>query len=93
MLWIVSLPFYAWYNILGFNSFQAENLSMVSALFLSSFIIIRIYSHCTNNRNLPLNPDLFSDYDPFVVKHLFKGPRKGSSPIIFKAMLLDFSSI
>ena len=90
MLYIVSLPFYAWYNILGFTTFQAENLSMVSALFLSSFIIIRVYSHCTNNRNLPFNSEFFSDYDPFVVKHLFKMPKEASAPLIFKAMLLDF---
>ncbi|MEC8076960.1 MAG: hypothetical protein VX118_02960, partial [Candidatus Thermoplasmatota archaeon] len=50
ILSIISQPIYVWYNILGFTTFQAENLAAASTLGLSMFVTIRIYSHCTNNR-------------------------------------------
>ena len=90
LLNIVWLPIYAWYNVLGFTTFQSEHLASISTLSLSFFVVIRIYSHCTNNRNLPFNSNIFSDYDNYVTKHLFKLPKINSLPIILKALLLDF---
>ena len=90
LLSIVQLPIYAWYNILGFTTFQSEHLASISILSLSFFIVIRIYSHCTNNRNLPFNSNIFSDYDGYVTKHLFKLPKINSLPITLKALLLNF---
>ena len=58
---------------------------------LSYFLIIRVYSHCTNNRNLDINSDTLSDYDPYVVDHLFRIPRELKSyTLTSKALLLDF---
>jgi len=90
LLSIVQLPIYAWYNVLGFTTFQSEHLASISTLSLSFFVVIRIYSHCTNNRNLPFNSNIFSDYDGYVTKHLFKLPKINSLPITLKALLLDF---
>ena len=90
LLSIVWFPIYAWYNILGFTTFQSEHLAYISTLSLSFFVVIRIYSHCTNNRNLPFNSNIFSDYDRYVTKHLFKLPKINSLPITLKALLLDF---
>ncbi len=90
LLSIVQLPIYAWYNVLGFTTFQSEHLASISTLSLSFFVVIRIYSHCTNNRNLPFNSNIFSDYDSYVTKHLFKLPKINSLPITLKALLLDF---
>jgi membrane protease YdiL (CAAX protease family) len=90
LLSIVQLPIYAWYNVLGFTTFQSEHLASISTLSLSFFVVIRIYSHCTNNRNLPFNSNIFSDYDDYVTKHLFKLPKINSLPITLKALLLDF---
>ena len=90
LLNIVWVPIYAWYNILGFTTFQSEHLASISTLSLSFFIVIRVYSHCTNNRNLSFNSNIFSDYDSYVTKHLFKLPKINSLPITLKALLLDF---
>jgi membrane protease YdiL (CAAX protease family) len=87
---IVWLPIYAWYNILGFTTFQAQNMASASTLGLSFFITARIYSHCANNRSLPINSEMFSDYDNYAIRHLFKLPRKGSIAITGKAMFLNF---
>ncbi len=87
---LITLPFYIWYQIIGFTDFQADNLSSVSGLFLSFFIIIRVYSHCTNNRSLPINTDALSDYDNYVARHLFIQPKKGSLLITSKGLLFDF---
>jgi membrane protease YdiL (CAAX protease family) len=87
---LVTWPFYVWYKLLGLSEFQSYNLSSVSGLFLSFFIIIRIYSHCTNNRTLPINSEVLSDYDNYVVQHLFILPKKGSLSVTAKGMLLDF---
>ena len=81
ILSIISQPIYVWYNILGFTTFQAENMAAASTLGLSMFVTIRIYSHCTNNRTLPINSEIFSDYDTYTLKHLFQIPRKGSFTI------------
>ena len=78
ILGIISQPIYVWYNILGFTAFQAENMAAASALFLSMFVTIRIYSHCTNNRTLPINSEIFSDYDAYTLRHLFQIPHRGS---------------
>ena len=90
ILGIVIQPIYVWYNILGFTTFQAENMAAASTLGLSMFITIRIYSHCTNNRTLPINAEIFSDYDTYTLKHLFQAPRRGSFTLTGKALFLDF---
>ena len=90
ILSIVSQPIYVWYNILGFTTFQAENMAAASTLGLSMFLTIRIYSHCTNNRTLPINSDIFSDYDTYTLRHLFQMPRRGSFSLTGKALFLDF---
>ena len=74
ILSIISQPIYVWYNILGFTTFQAENMAAASTLGLSMFVTIRIYSHCTNNRTLPINSEIFSDYDTYTLNHLFQAP-------------------
>jgi len=91
IMWdIVSWPFMIWFNF-WFSIEDASNLSKVCSLLLSYFIIIRIYSHCTNNRNLPINSDMLSDYDPYVIKHLFRIPNDKDSAInTSKALLFDF---
>ena len=65
-------------------------MAAASTLGLSMFITIRIYSHCTNNRTLPINSDIFSDYDTYTLRHLFQIPRKGSFSLTSKALFLDF---
>tara|TARA_S200000501_G_scaffold353731_1_gene373771 strand:+ start:667 stop:1869 length:1203 start_codon:yes stop_codon:yes gene_type:complete len=90
-LWnIVSWPFVIWFSF-WFESNDALNLSRVFSLLLAYYIIIRIYSHCTNHRNLPITSELFSDYDPYVVKHLFRMPTDLSSwKLTGRAILFDF---
>jgi len=90
ILGIISQPIYVWYNILGFTAFQAENMAAASALFLSMFVTIRIYSHCTNNRTLPINSEIFSDYDAYTLRHLFQIPHRGSFSLTSRALFLDF---
>ena len=87
---IVWLPIYAWYNIIGFTPFQAENMASASTLGLSMFLTIRIYSHCTNNRSFPINSEIFSDYDTYSLRHLFQLPRTGSFSLTTRALFLDF---
>ena len=91
IMWdIVSWPFMIWFSF-WFSTEDASNLSRVCSLLLSYFIIIRIYSHCTNNRNLPINSDMLADYDPYVVKHLFRLPNNLDSVVITsRALLFDF---
>lgn len=91
IMWdIISWPFMIWFSF-WFSIDEAINLSRVCSLLLSYFIIIRIYSHCTNNRNLPINSDMLADYDPYIVKHLFRIPNnKDSIVITSKALLFDF---
>ena len=91
IMWdIVSWPFMIWFSF-WFSMDDAINLSRVCSLLLSYFIIIRIYSHCTNNRNLPINSDILADYDPYIVKHLFRIPNNKDSVVITsKALLFDF---
>lgn len=90
ILSIISQPIYVWYNILGFTTFQAENMAAASTLGLSMFVTIRIYSHCTNNRTLPINSEIFSDYDTYTLNHLFQAPRRGSFTLTTRALFLDF---
>ena len=90
ILEIVWLPIYTWYNILGFTSFQAWNMASASTLGLSMFLTIRIYSHCTNNRTLPINSEIFSDYDTYTLRHLFQMPRKGSFTLTIRSLFLQF---
>ncbi|MDC0243549.1 CPBP family intramembrane metalloprotease [Marine Group III euryarchaeote] len=90
ILGIVSQPIYVWYNILGFTTFQAENMAAASTLGLSMFLTIRIYSHCTNNRTLPINSEIFSDYDTYTLRHLFQMPRRGSFSLTTKSLFLQF---
>ena len=91
IMWdIVSWPFMIWFSF-WFSMDDAINLSRVCSLLLSYFIIIRIYSHCTNNRNLPINSDMLADYDSYIVKHLFRIPNNKDSVVITsKALLFDF---
>ena len=87
----VTWPFFYWYQIIGFSELDADIFSSMSGLFLSYFLIIRFYSHCTNNRNLPINSEMFSDYDSYAVKHLFKIPNALESyTLTLKALLLNF---
>ena len=95
-IWIVfwdiaTLPFQFWCLMLGFSQTDTYLISSIMGLFLSYFIIIRLYSHCTNNRNLPINSDMMSDFDNYTVKHLFRLPREqGTIGLTLKALLLDF---
>jgi len=87
----VTWPFFYWYQMVGFSETDAEIFSRISGLILSYFLIIRVYSHCTNNKNLTINSDMLSDYDPYVVDHLFSVPRELKSyTLTSKALLLDF---
>ena len=90
ILSVISQPIYVWYNILGFTPFQAENMAAASTLGLSMFLTIRIYSHCTNNRTLPINSEIFSDYDTYTLRYLFQIPRRGSFSLTSRALFLDF---
>ena len=90
ILEIVWLPIYTWYNILGFTPFQAWNMASASTLGLSMFLTIRIYSHCTNNRTLPINSEIFSDYDTYTLRHLFQMPRRGSFTLTIRSLFLQF---
>ena len=90
ILEIVWLPIYTWYNILGFTPFQAWNMASASTLGLSMFLTIRIYSHCTNNRTLPINSEVFSDYDTYTLRHLFQMPRRGSFTLTIRSLFLQF---
>ena len=87
----VTWPFFYWYQMIGFSETDADIFRKISGLILSYFLIIRVYSHCTNNRNLDINSDTLSDYDPYVVDHLFSIPRELKSyTLTSKALLLDF---
>ena len=92
---ILPVIFGIWYSILGFSNRNFDDdafvLGSISALFLSYFLLIRLYSHCTNERKIPLNTGIMSDYDPYVVSHLFQNPKdKSTFSITSKALLLDF---
>ena len=91
VMWdIISWPFQIWFS-LWFTWTDAVYLSHICSLILSYFIIIRIYSHCTNNRNLPINSEMISDFDDYVVMHLFRLPIDYASfKLTFKALLFDF---
>ena len=87
---IVSWPFLIWFSF-WFSYDDALNLSRICSLILSYFIIIRIYSHCTNNRNLPINSDMMSDFDDYAVSHLFRLPTDKDSVVLTgRALLIDF---
>ena len=87
---ILPIIFGIWYSIIGFSN-DAFVLGSISALFLSYFLLIRLYSHCTNERKIPLNTGIMSDYDPYVVSHLFQNPKgKSTFSVTSKALLLDF---
>ena len=92
---ILPIIFGIWYSILGFSNQNFDDdafvLGSISALFLSYFLLIRLYSHCTNERKIPLNTGIMSDYDPYVVSHLFQNPKgKSTFSVTSKALLLDF---
>ena len=88
---ILPVIFGIWYSIFGFFDDDAFALGSISALFLSYFLLIRLYSHCTNERKIPLNTGILSDYDPYVVSHLFQNPKdKSTFSVTSKALLLDF---
>ena len=91
IMWdIVSWPFFIWFSF-WFSYEDSMNLSRICSLILSYFIIIRIYSHCTNNRKLPINSDMMSDFDDYAVSHLFRFPMdKGSMILTGRALLFDF---
>ena len=92
LIWdIATLPFQFWCLMLGLSQSDAYIFSSIMGLFLSYFIIIRLYSHCTNNRNLPINSEILSDFDYYTVRHLFRLPREpGTIKLTFKALFLDF---
>ena len=92
---ILPVIFGIWYSILGFSNRNFDDdafvLGSISALFLSYFLLIRLYSHCTNERKIPLNTGILSDYDPYVVSHLFQNPKgKSTFSVTSKALLLNF---
>jgi len=88
---ILPTIFGIWYTILGFSIGDATLLSGIVALFLSYFLLIRIYSHCTNKRKIPFDSEIMSDYDPYVVLHLFQNPKgKSTFSVTSKALLLNF---
>ncbi len=91
IMWdIVSWPFLIWFSF-WFSYEDAMNLGRICSLILSYFIIIRIYSHCTNNRNLPINSDMMADFDEYTVRHLFRVPTDKESLVLTgKAILFDF---
>ena len=87
VMWdIVSWPFLIWFS-LWFSATDALYLSRICSLILSYFIIIRIYSHCTNNRNLPINTvydkELF-DFCIDVIGKLSGGQAHGNYDIDIK---------
>lgn len=96
LLWVVfwnliHLVFSVWYMILGFSFTDGYNLALISVLILLYTIIIRVYSYCTNNRTIPISTTVLSDYDPYVVSHLFQTPKKIEHYwLTAKALLLDF---
>jgi len=88
---ILPIIFGIWYIILGFSIGDATILGGIVALFLSYFLLIRIYSHCTNKRKIPFDSEIMSDYDPYVVSHLFQNPKPASTfSVTSKALLLNF---
>jgi len=91
VMWnVVGWPFQIWFTF-WFSYEDAFSLSRICSLILSYFIIIRIYSHCTNNRNLPIHSDMMSDYDNYAVSHLFRIPNDKDSLILTgRALLFDF---
>jgi len=91
VMWdIISWPFLIWFSW-WFSYNDAYHLGSICSLILSYFLIIRIYSHCTNNRNLPINSEMMGDFDNHVVIHLFRLPTDYNSiKLTVKALLLDF---
>jgi membrane protease YdiL (CAAX protease family) len=92
---ILPIIFGFWYSIIGFSNQSFDDdafvLGSISALFLSYFLLIRLYSHCTNKRKIPFNTGIMSDYDPYVISHLFQNPKgKSVFSVTSKALLLDF---
>jgi len=92
---ILPIIFGIWYSIIGFSNQSFDDdafvLGSISALFLSYFLLIRLYSHCTNKRKIPFNTVIMSDYDPYVISHLFQNPKdKAVFSVTSKALLLDF---
>ena len=92
ILWLLlSVVFSIWLTIIGVPSDWSFELAYILAAIISFYPITRVYSYCTNNRDFSITGDILTDYDPFVVRHLFQLP-KGGAPfsLTMKAMLVDF---
>jgi len=88
---ILPLIFFLPYFLMGLDLDNAINFGSIVALILSFFITIRIYSFCTNNRELPFSLSILFNYDSRVESHLFNWPReKNAFSITGAGMFLDF---
>ena len=70
----------------------AFNFGSILSLILSFFIILMIYSFCTNNRELPFRLNILSDYESRIVPHLFGWAKERNAlPITVIGMVIDFA--
>tara|TARA_B100000029_G_scaffold169637_1_gene165884 strand:- start:4 stop:861 length:858 start_codon:yes stop_codon:yes gene_type:complete len=88
------LPFLLFlpYLAMGMGVDNAVNFGSSLSLILSFFIILRIYSFCTNNRVLPFSLLILSDYDSRIVPHLFGWSKeKNTLSLTGIGMFFDFA--
>ena len=92
ILWLLlTTVFSIWMMIIGIPLDWGIKLAYIFAAIISFYPITRVYSYCTNNRDFSITSDILTDYDPFVVRHLFQLPKGSSSfSLTMKALLVDF---
>jgi membrane protease YdiL (CAAX protease family) len=92
ILWVLlTSVFSVWMMIIGIPPDWSFELAYIFAAIISFYPITRVYSYCTNNRDFSITSDILTDYDPFVVRHLFQLPKGSSSfSLTMKALLVDF---
>ena len=92
ILWLLlTTVFSIWLSIIGVPYDWSFELAYILAAIISFYPITRVYSYCTNNRDFSITSDILTDYDPFVVRHLFQLPKGSSSfSLTMKAMLVHF---
>lgn len=92
ILWLLlTTVFSIWLAILGIPLDWGVELAYIFAAIISFYPITRVYSYCTNNRDFNITSDILTDYDPFVVRHLFQLPKGNATfSLTMKAMLVDF---
>ena len=89
-IFILGHVLWLWLSIIGLSDVVGWQLSSIFISLLSCSFILRIYTHCTNNRNLEINAAILSDSDPHVFSHLFQIPsRQKDYALLFRAFLLD----